>query len=112
MTRPVELTYEGRFNILSLSGSFMLSEIDGQRERTGGMNVLFAGPDGRVVGAVVAGVLTAASPVQVVLFAADAPEVPKSANHSEASPAPLNANLSGMTGSDKPPSSGTSESSV
>ncbi|CAN4105127.1 unnamed protein product [Withania somnifera] len=107
-------TYEGRFDILSLSGSFMLSEIGGQQSRTGGLSISLAGSDGRIFGGCVAGVLTAASPVQVIVgsFIADGRKEPKSANHFEASPAPLNANLGGMTGPNSPPSRGTySESS-
>ncbi|KAK9074830.1 hypothetical protein SSX86_003149 [Deinandra increscens subsp. villosa] len=61
------VTYEGRFEILSLSGSFMVSEIGGQRSRTGGLSVALSGPDGRVLGGNVAGLLTAASPVQVIV---------------------------------------------
>jgi hypothetical protein len=56
---------QGRFEILSLSGSFLLSENAGQRSRTGGLSVSLSGPDGRVLGGGVAGLLTAASPVQV-----------------------------------------------
>nr|VDD24415.1 unnamed protein product [Brassica oleracea] len=40
---------EGRFEILSLSGSFMPNDIGGTRSRTGGMSVSLASPDGRVV---------------------------------------------------------------
>ncbi|KAF5179504.1 At-hook motif nuclear-localized protein [Thalictrum thalictroides] len=61
------LTYEGRFEILSLSGSFMPSESGGTRSRSGGMSVSLASPDGRVVGGGVAGLLVAATPVQVVV---------------------------------------------
>ncbi|KAJ0264835.1 AT-hook motif nuclear-localized protein 1 [Hirschfeldia incana] len=61
------LTYEGRFEILSLSGSFMPTDIGGTRSRSGGMSVSLASPDGRVVGGGVAGLLVAASPVQVVV---------------------------------------------
>ncbi|KAJ6404665.1 hypothetical protein OIU84_012766 [Salix udensis] len=61
------LTYEGRFEILSLSGSFMPTENQGTRSRSGGMSVSLASPDGRVVGGSVAGLLVAASPVQVVV---------------------------------------------
>ncbi|KAK4748572.1 hypothetical protein SAY87_015158 [Trapa incisa] len=61
------LTYEGRFEILSLSGSFMPGETGGTRSRSGGMSVSLASPDGRVVGGGVAGLLVAASPVQVVV---------------------------------------------
>lgn len=61
------VTYEGRFEILSLSGSFLLTENAGTRSRTGGLSVSLAGPDGRVIGGGVAGLLMAASPVQVVV---------------------------------------------
>ncbi|EOA16988.1 hypothetical protein CARUB_v10005226mg [Capsella rubella] len=62
------LTYEGRFEILSLSGTFMpSSDSDGTRSRTGGMTVSLASPDGRVVGGGVAGLLVAATPIQVVV---------------------------------------------
>ncbi|KAL6870674.1 hypothetical protein ACP4OV_014522 [Aristida adscensionis] len=58
-------TYEGRFEILQLMGSFTMAE-EGRR-RTGGLSVSLAGPDGRVVGGVVAGLLRAASPIQVIV---------------------------------------------
>nr|XP_027107821.1 AT-hook motif nuclear-localized protein 1-like [Coffea arabica]XP_027107822.1 AT-hook motif nuclear-localized protein 1-like [Coffea arabica]XP_027107823.1 AT-hook motif nuclear-localized protein 1-like [Coffea arabica]XP_027107824.1 AT-hook motif nuclear-localized protein 1-like [Coffea arabica] len=62
------LTYEGRFEILSLSGSFTPTELGGSRvARTGGMSISLASPDGRVVGGTLAGLLVAASPVQVVV---------------------------------------------
>lgn len=59
--------FQGRFEILSLSGSFMPSESGGTRSRSGGMSVSLASPDGRVVGGGVAGLLVAAGPVQVCL---------------------------------------------
>ncbi|KAI4347449.1 hypothetical protein L6164_008262 [Bauhinia variegata] len=61
------LTYEGRFEILSLSGSFMPTENGVTRSRSGGMSVSLAGPDGRVIGGGLAGLLVAAGPVQVVV---------------------------------------------
>ncbi|KAH6816883.1 AT hook motif DNA-binding family protein [Perilla frutescens var. frutescens] len=61
------VTYEGRFEIISLSGSFLLSESNGNRSRTGGLSISLAGSDGRVLGGGVAGMLKAASPVQVVV---------------------------------------------
>ncbi|KAK8614522.1 hypothetical protein V6N13_068322 [Hibiscus sabdariffa] len=61
------LTYEGRFEILSLSGSFMPNDTGGTRSRSGGMSVSLASADGRVVGGGVAGLLVAAGPVQVVV---------------------------------------------
>ncbi|XP_071693228.1 AT-hook motif nuclear-localized protein 1-like [Rutidosis leptorrhynchoides] len=61
------LTYEGRFEILSLAGSFTPYETVGTRNRSGGMSVSLASPDGRVVGGSVAGLLVAATPVQIVV---------------------------------------------
>jgi len=43
----------------------MPTESQGTRSRSGGMSVSLASPDGRVVGGSVAGLLVAASPVQV-----------------------------------------------
>ncbi|KAK6135269.1 hypothetical protein DH2020_030990 [Rehmannia glutinosa] len=61
------LTYEGRFEILSLTGSFMPSDNGLTKSRSGGMSVSLAGPDGRVLGGGLAGMLVAAGPVQIVL---------------------------------------------
>ncbi|CAI9097840.1 OLC1v1034349C2 [Oldenlandia corymbosa var. corymbosa] len=62
------LTYEGRFEILSLTGSYTISGDGIIKSRTGGLSVSLAGPDGRVIGGGVAGSLLAASPIQVCLF--------------------------------------------
>ncbi|KAH7314590.1 hypothetical protein KP509_21G009800 [Ceratopteris richardii] len=59
--------YEEHFEILSLSGLFLLSEIGGIQQRTGGLSVSLVGQDGKVIGGKVGGLLMAASPVQVVL---------------------------------------------
>ncbi|XP_018472654.1 AT-hook motif nuclear-localized protein 4 [Raphanus sativus] len=61
------LTYEGHFEILSLTGSFIPSESGGTRSRAGGMSVSLAGPDGRVFGGGLAGLFIAAGPVQVMV---------------------------------------------
>ncbi|XP_024371715.1 uncharacterized protein [Physcomitrium patens] len=62
------VTYEGRFEILSLSGSYLPTDLGGgARQRTGGLSVSLAGIDGSVIGGGVAGMLTAASPIQVVV---------------------------------------------
>ncbi|KAH9608009.1 hypothetical protein KSS87_012508 [Heliosperma pusillum] len=58
---------EGRFEILSLSGSFTVSEANGITSKTGGLSITLAGPDGRVVGGGVAGWIIAANPIQVVV---------------------------------------------
>lgn len=113
------VTYEGRFEILSLSGLYLLTENGGQRSRTGGLSVSLSGPDGRVLGGGVAGLLTAASPVQVVVgsFVNDGGHKElKQANQIEQRPvtaphklAPIRA---GMTGASSPQSRGAlSESS-
>ncbi|KAF3622066.1 AT-hook motif nuclear-localized protein 13 [Capsicum annuum] len=85
-------TYEGLFDILSLSGSFLPSEIGGPQ---GGVSVLLAGRDGRVLGGAVAGVLISASPVQVIVSTITPPATP------------LNPNLGSATRGNSPPSRGT-----
>ncbi|KAE9592632.1 hypothetical protein Lal_00028737 [Lupinus albus] len=61
------LTYEGQFEIVSLSGSFMPTENGLTKSRSGGMSVSLVGPDGRLMGGGLAGLLVAAGPVQVVV---------------------------------------------
>ncbi|KAK7340244.1 hypothetical protein VNO77_20943 [Canavalia gladiata] len=61
------VTYEGRFEILCLSGSYLVTDSGGSRNRTGGLSVSLASPDGRVIGGGVGGVLIASSPVQVIV---------------------------------------------
>ncbi|GAB4861784.1 hypothetical protein Ancab_037041 [Ancistrocladus abbreviatus] len=61
------ITYEGRFDILCMSGSFLPLDNDGSHSRTGSLSISLASPDGRVVGGGVGGMLIAASPVQVIL---------------------------------------------
>ncbi|MCO5580620.1 hypothetical protein L7F22_034490 [Adiantum nelumboides] len=61
------VTYEGRFEILSLSGLFLVTENGATRSRSGGFSVSLAGQDGRVIGGRVAGLLIAATPIQVVV---------------------------------------------
>ncbi|KAG0463600.1 hypothetical protein HPP92_019669 [Vanilla planifolia] len=109
------VTYEGRFEILSLSGSFLLTESGGQRSRTGGLSVSLAGPDGRVLGGGVAGLLTAASPVQVVV-ASFMSEGKNDANHAHlfegGSTVGKLTPIGGLTtGGSSPPSRGTPSAS-
>ncbi|KAG1361303.1 AT-hook motif nuclear-localized protein 9 [Cocos nucifera] len=61
------VTYEGRFEILSLSGSYLLSDNGGSRSISGGLSISLSSPDGRVIGGGVGGLLRAASPVQVMV---------------------------------------------
>ncbi|XWS61781.1 hypothetical protein CRYUN_Cryun07bG0155100 [Craigia yunnanensis] len=60
------VTYEGRFEILCLTGSYLLAEDGGRRSRTGGISASLSTPDGHVIGGGVA-TLIASSPVQLVL---------------------------------------------
>lgn len=59
------VTYEGRFQILCLSGSYLVADTGG-RNRTGGISVSLCSADGHVIGGGVSE-LIAASPVQVVV---------------------------------------------
>ncbi|KAL3499873.1 hypothetical protein ACH5RR_038966 [Cinchona calisaya] len=104
------VTYEGRFEIISLSGSFLLSDSNGGRSRSGGLSVSLAGSDGRVLGGGVAGMLMAATPVQVVVgsFIADGKK-PKSG--SSAAPAPSMLSFGNPVIGASPPSQGASSDS-
>ncbi|XP_038708787.1 AT-hook motif nuclear-localized protein 9-like isoform X2 [Tripterygium wilfordii] len=61
------VTYEGCFEIICLSGSYLVSNNGGSRNRTGGLSVSLASPDGHVIGGGVGGMFIAATPVQVIL---------------------------------------------
>ncbi|KAF2307016.1 hypothetical protein GH714_023308 [Hevea brasiliensis] len=58
------ITYEGRFDIISLSGSYVHTDIGG---RTGGLSVCLSNTDGQIIGGGVGGPLTAGGPVQVIV---------------------------------------------
>ncbi|KAJ0966681.1 hypothetical protein J5N97_023598 [Dioscorea zingiberensis] len=61
------VTYEGRFEIINLTGSLMLTETAQSPNRIEGFNISLANTDGRIIGGVVSGMTIAATPVQVVL---------------------------------------------
>ncbi|XP_010055329.2 AT-hook motif nuclear-localized protein 8 [Eucalyptus grandis] len=112
------VTYEGRFEIICLSGSFLCPENESGRSRAGALSVSLAGPDGRVLGGGVAGLLIAATPVQVIVgsFLANSKKASSSALKSDASPTPqgpqshmLNFGTAGTAVS--PPSDGASADS-
>nr|GMD01950.1 AT-hook motif nuclear-localized protein 14 [Ipomoea batatas] len=56
------VTYEGRFDILSLSGSYVSN---GRGGKTGGLSVCLASSDGQIIGGGVGGPLKAAGQIQV-----------------------------------------------
>ncbi|XP_023005452.1 AT-hook motif nuclear-localized protein 8-like [Cucurbita maxima] len=60
------VTYEGRYEIISLSGNFLISDSNGNRNRTGRLSVSLASADGQVLGGIT-DMLTAASTVQVIV---------------------------------------------
>ncbi|KAF2576323.1 hypothetical protein F2Q70_00001540 [Brassica cretica] len=64
-TTEASVTFEGRFEILSLGGSYLVNEGGGPKSRTGGLSVSLSGPEGHVLGGGI-GMLIAASLVQVV----------------------------------------------
>ncbi|KAM7254177.1 hypothetical protein ACFE04_031859 [Oxalis oulophora] len=107
------VTYEGRFEIISLSGSLLLSDEQGGRNRCGSMSVSLAGSDGRVLGGGVAGMLMAASPVQVIVgsFIADK----KNSSASKSGPSSASGshmlNFSAPVTTASPPSGASSDSS-
>ena len=59
----ITISSQGRFEIISLSGSFVRTELGG---RTGGLSICLSSTDGQIVGGGVGGPLTAAGPVQVI----------------------------------------------
>ncbi|KAH0662329.1 hypothetical protein KY284_027260 [Solanum tuberosum] len=61
-----KVTFEGRYDLLTLAGSFVHSETGGTRNLSGGMSVSLISPEGRVIGGRIDGQLVAASPVQWV----------------------------------------------
>ncbi|XP_072982013.1 AT-hook motif nuclear-localized protein 10-like isoform X2 [Typha latifolia] len=69
------VTYEGQYEILSLSGSFLLLESGNQHTQTGGLSISLVGPGGTVFGGGVSRPLVAKSPVQVILWSFVADEV-------------------------------------
>ncbi|KAB2629893.1 DNA-binding protein ESCAROLA [Pyrus ussuriensis x Pyrus communis] len=58
------ITYEGRFEIISLSGSYVRTDLGG---RAGGLSVCLSNTDGQIIGGGVGGPLKAAGPVQVIV---------------------------------------------
>ncbi|XP_061342650.1 AT-hook motif nuclear-localized protein 14-like [Gastrolobium bilobum] len=58
------ITYEGRFEIISLTGSYVRNELGG---RSGGLSVCLSNTDGQILGGSLAGPLKAAGPVQVIV---------------------------------------------
>nr|XP_043632098.1 AT-hook motif nuclear-localized protein 14-like [Erigeron canadensis] len=58
------ISYEGRFDILSLCGSYVRSDFGGT---TGGLSVCLSSNDGQIIGGSIDGPVIAAGPVQVIV---------------------------------------------
>ncbi|KAJ6854649.1 hypothetical protein NC651_039560 [Populus alba x Populus x berolinensis] len=58
------ISYEGRFEIISLSGSYIRTDMGG---RAGGLSVCLSDSNGQIIGGGVGGPLKAAGPVQVIV---------------------------------------------
>ncbi|KAJ6349293.1 hypothetical protein OIU77_006807 [Salix suchowensis] len=58
------IAYEGRFEIISLSGSYIRTDMGG---RAGGLSVCLSDSNGQIIGGGVGGPLKAAGPVQVIV---------------------------------------------
>ncbi|CAH2057787.1 unnamed protein product [Thlaspi arvense] len=84
---PGAITYEGRFEIIALSTSYLVATDGSFRNRTGNLSVSLASPDGRVIGGAIGGPLIAASPVQVIVgsFIWAAPKIKNKKREEEAS---------------------------
>ncbi|KAD6453513.1 hypothetical protein E3N88_08218 [Mikania micrantha] len=61
------VAYEGRFEILCLSGSYLLAVTGSARNRTGGLSISVSNADGQVIGGAIGGKLIASTLVQVVV---------------------------------------------
>ncbi|XP_071685875.1 AT-hook motif nuclear-localized protein 5-like [Rutidosis leptorrhynchoides] len=62
------VTYEGRFEILCISGSYLLAESGSPRNRTGSLSVSVCSSDGQVIGGAIGGKLIASTLIQVVVL--------------------------------------------
>ncbi|CAK7335532.1 unnamed protein product [Dovyalis caffra] len=108
------ITYEGRFEILCLSGSYLVADDGGPRNRTGGISASLSSPDGHVIGGAIA-MLIAASPVQVVVCSflyggsKKDKQVGRPKNDKDSAPQPddNSANLKSVTPTSMPPQSFT-----
>jgi len=110
--------YEGRFEIISLSGSFLNSESNGTVTKTGNLSVSLAGHEGRIVGGCVDGMLVAGSQVQVIVgsFVPDGRKQKQSAGRAQNTPEPASApanmlSFGGVGGPGSPRSQGQQHSS-
>ncbi|XP_073297556.1 AT-hook motif nuclear-localized protein 14 [Primulina huaijiensis] len=83
------VTYEGHFDILSLSGSYIRTETGG---KTGGLGVCLSSSDGQIIGGGIGGPLTAASPIQIIVgtFLTDSKKDTKGDTSSGKQPSPAN----------------------
>ncbi|WCJ41701.1 AT-hook motif nuclear-localized protein 1 [Euphorbia peplus] len=97
------LRYEGKFDILTLTGTFTLAETTGKKRKNGTICVSLAKPDGRVFGGGVVGPLIASGPIQIIVgsFKQDiSKELKKRRPSAESSTAACVMNIGGTNDSD------------
>ncbi|KAI9073633.1 hypothetical protein K1719_044398 [Acacia pycnantha] len=103
--------YEGRYQIISLSGSFDTSEEGGCR--TGVMSVSLAGINGKMMGGSVSGMLVAASKIQVIVssFIVEGKKnsIPKEKSGPSPAPTPSGTQVVNPGASSVTPTSATSQ---
>ncbi|KAK4415934.1 AT-hook motif nuclear-localized protein 8 [Sesamum alatum] len=61
------VTYEGRRDILNLSGYYASHDLNAPQDPVGRLNLIIAGPEGSAIGGTVEGTMIAATPVQVMV---------------------------------------------
>uniref|UniRef100_M1B2C6 AT-hook motif nuclear-localized protein n=1 Tax=Solanum tuberosum TaxID=4113 RepID=M1B2C6_SOLTU len=97
-------TYEGLFQIINLSGSFSVLESGGECSTEGGLTVLFGGEaDGNIWGGSVAGLLTAATAVQVIVGSFSTQKQRPLKSDTLASGASTSRSAMSVSGPDSPP---------
>ncbi|KAK4382101.1 AT-hook motif nuclear-localized protein 2 [Sesamum angolense] len=80
-------TYEGRHDILNLSGYYANNDLTAAQAPIGRLSVILAGPEGTAIGGTVEGAMIAATAVQVVVVALF-PRSPKTKNNAGQRPEP------------------------
>ncbi|KAL0339420.1 UNVERIFIED_CONTAM: AT-hook motif nuclear-localized protein 8 [Sesamum angustifolium] len=81
------VTYEGRHDILNLSGYYANNDLTAAQAPIGRLSVILAGPEGTAIGGTVEGAMIAATAVQVVVVALF-PRSPKTKNNAGQRPEP------------------------
>ncbi|GAB2277614.1 hypothetical protein Dimus_012322 [Dionaea muscipula] len=87
------VTYEGHFRIVSLSGSYVQTDLGG---RAGGLSACLCSPEGQIVGGGIGGPLVAAGPVEVIVgtFQLETKKEPTTGTGAASLPSPVSMSTS------------------